>query len=150
MAIRREKKEEGMKGNRKAENKREGDKKKEKKEENAMSVRKSRWREERRERWREGRWGGGGAADHCSKGIPRLEGGFAPRLHPPTIISVLLTLNPDVLVLILSHLHCALTSLAFHHTRCVHFFINLKKANKAPKFKNLAFSVVNARQAGTQ
>lgn len=24
-------------------------------------------------------------ADHCSKGIPRLERGVAPRLHPPSI-----------------------------------------------------------------
>lgn len=26
--------------------------------------------------------GCGGAADHCSKGIPRPEGGFAPRTLP--------------------------------------------------------------------
>lgn len=46
----------------------------------------------------EGGGGGGGGrrevADDCSKGIPRLEKGFAPQLHPPTL-GLLLTPNPD-------------------------------------------------------
>lgn len=44
--------------------------------------------EERRAGWRRrgrgGGGGGGGTADHCSKGIPRLERGVAPRFHPPS------------------------------------------------------------------
>lgn len=54
----------------------------------------------------EGGGGGGGeAADDCSTGIPCLEKGFAPQLHPPTL-GLLLALNPDVLVSI-SVLGCA-------------------------------------------
>lgn len=43
--------------------------------------------------------GGGEVADDCSKGIPRLEKGFAPQLHPPPppTLGLLLTPNPDVL-----------------------------------------------------
>lgn len=80
--------------------------------EKAGSVRQSRGREERSSQgWREvGERRGGGTADHCSKGIPRLERGVAPQLRPPLLppsISVLLALNPDVLVFdLLSVLIC--------------------------------------------
>lgn len=56
------------------------------------------WRRRRRE-----------VADDCSKGIPRLEKGFAP-FHPPTL-SLLLTPHPEVLGFISVHICFNLTEI---------------------------------------
>lgn len=74
----------------------------------AQRVRQSRWRRRRRRE----------VADDCSKGIPRLEKGFAPSLYPPTL-RLLLTRNPDVLVFICAvlHLHWHIFASIFHQLR---------------------------------